>query len=412
MSDSSEQFPRVLLLTPAEPCCPYGTGEVLRKTVRCLPEGSVYWASLKDGRAEQMDSVASFRAFSEKALHWRLKNTLFERLRLRGVARRRAHQVASWSASFRPQLLWVMACEEALNVGFFLQQTLNIPMHLTFHDAPEIESRWFGRYSRLASWLYVRRVAQLAGRATSIDAVSGELRDHVVALANCGDFCHTFVFPPSVSRNRAESMGGRTCYKDGSALRRIGFCGSIRISEQQWRGFVDLLGKMPFTFELIVFTDKDYFPKTSLPGNVSISMRGYARTEEELMRRLAESELHACYLGLWKEDGLGLFCRTSLSSKLATYAALGLPVIVDGPSDSVVWRIVHEHVAGILLSDDESKARLDLLTLFTDVAVWTRMAEDSERMHREMFDLDRNSKELMQILTETSRGFMDKGDTH
>ena len=101
-----------------------------------------------------------------------------------------------------------------------------------------------------------------------------------------------------------------------------------------------------------------------------------------------------------------LFTRTSLSSKLVTYCAAGLPVIVDGPADSVVWKLVDRHKAGILLrnevfgevsADDADEMRL----LLNDSDRWQTMAEGSRRLCEGEFNMDANIRKFREFLDES-----------
>jgi hypothetical protein len=105
---------------------------------------------------------------------------------------------------------------------------------------------------------------------------------------------------------------------------------------------------------------------------------------------------------LYKEKDRGLFARTSLSAKLTTYAAAGIPVIVDGPEDSAAWRLVKEYGAGVLCGDDADEALQSLRTLFTDKEARGRMGEGSRRLCLEKFNLDANFSRFAALLRTTA----------
>jgi len=354
----------------------------MRKTIRAFPKDALRWAYLRQSKNVQNVGVcfAPFRG------HWRVHKTLLETVLLREIgARIRARRIARWIAGFRPELLWVHAEEEAVNVGFFLRRALGIPMHLTFHDAPEIAASDFIGYSRASSALYLARVRQLIRHAAALDAVSAELAEHVKALAGYDDI-PSMMLPPSATRNRAGQLDTPIT---GGHARRIGFCGSPRVSESQWREFLALLGRLSFDFEIIAFVEQQGFFRATPAANTTIVFQGYAPTEEDIVRFFSAEQVAACYLGLWKEPGKALFCRTSLSSKLATYAAAGLPVIVDGPKESVAWSLVGQYDAGVRW-DGGGESEAEIASLFGDAWVWQRKAFGMRKLQAEHLDLETN----------------------
>lgn len=375
-------FPRVLLLTSSPPDWPYAGGEVMRKIVRNSPEKSVRWAYLRSGA--QVDMQGKCFPSTWKG-HWRLHKTLLHTIFLREIgARRRAREIARWIADFGPEVLWVHAEEEAVNVAFFLKRILRIPLHLTFHDAPEVVATDFIGYSRRSVPFYLARVKQLVRSAESLDAVSAELVAHVKALAN-RDGIAALVLPPSATNG----AGDPATPPGADSVRRIGICGSPRVSEEQWSGFLAMLGELAFNFEIVAFVDREDFFRVPCPGNTTMAFHEYAPTEADVVRAFVAKPVVAGYLGLWRDESKSRFCRTSLSSKLATYAAAGLPVIVDGPRESVAWSLVEKYDAGVLY-DGSRDAGKEIEGLLGDPKVWRRKAAGMRQLQADHLDLGVN----------------------
>lgn len=395
-------FPRILLLTPAQSDGSYASGEVMRNIVRALPCQCVVWAGLRQGKQMPEIGLLAEASFPARNMHWRLRNSLPGMIYRREVdARRRASEISEWAKQFAPEILWVLAEEEAINVAGFLKDKLDIPMHLTVHDAPEVFARDFGQYSSVYCRLYLRRFVELVKKATSFDSVSQALVAHVMSLGRMkeGSDVGSLVFPPSTCGGVLKPGVLPQCYDTNGKKRKIGFCGSPRVSEDQWLQFIQSLASLPFEFELIVFSDKDYFFKAQLPENVLISMQGYAATEDEIIKSFIDHGVHACYLGLWRDDSMRLFCRTSLSSKLATYVSTGIPVIVDGPHDSVAWGLINQYGAGILLGAEREESVASLRRLFDDAVEWRRMSDSARRMRTQEFNLAENIISFEKLLT-------------
>ncbi|MDD4871216.1 MAG: hypothetical protein PHR77_11710 [Kiritimatiellae bacterium] len=380
-------FPRILLLTPAPPDCPY-SGGVLRKIVNALPENKISWAYLSKGTSSGVKGLVQEGCFPHLQIHWRLNRSfIYGLLHQEVFARLLAKRITVWSSEFKPEVLWVHAGGGTVHVANFLQKRLNIPMHLTFFDAPEVCMGHFCQFSRWYIPLYVNKVAQLTRRAKGLDAVSLELVKHVEKLSGITDSTSSMVFSSSISGKVVTSLPVSRSFDEKASVRRIGFCGSLRIAGVQWRDFIELLGQLPFKFEILLFADKGFMFNISPPHNVTIIPQKYVDTEENLIRRMVDMQIHAGYLGLWKADEMSLFCRTSLSSKLTTYAAAGLPVIVDGPEDSVAWRLVKEYGAGVLCGSSGISA---LKELFGNSKQWERKSFASRAMWDHEFNLEKN----------------------
>jgi len=385
---------KILLVTPGAIDFPIGRGEVFRKIVVAMPSKTIYWASLKHGKVNTAHNVVASKAFprSDK-LSWRIRKSVLGSIVWQEInAVRRARAIARWAQDFKPDIIWILAEEDAVNVGLRLYRLTGIPVHLTFHDAPEILADMFGHYHPLVTWLYQRRLRQLLECANSMDAVCRELIEHVMRTTGTRRPECEMVFPPSLPANLFSGVERDL----GKSVKKIGFCGSIRTTEEQWVSFLKTLSLLPFPLEIVAFMNKDYFPDIEMPGNVVFRPVDLVVTND-FLQRFMEENVDACYLGLYKQQEWSLFCQTSLSSKLATYAAAGLPIIVDAPADSVAWRLVEKYDAG-MLCDNEKNTVDKLNTLFSDDDAWVKMANGSRKMFETEFDLDRNVEEFCRMI--------------
>jgi hypothetical protein len=204
-----------------------------------------------------------------------------------------------------------------------------------------------------------------------------------------------------MAAGRGPDREGRTEDED---VRRIAFCGSSRTSETQWREFLGELAALPFGFRIFAFADRDSAWDTVPPGNVSVRFEAYLPSEKELIDRLADGSFHAGYLGVWRDGDRHLFARTSLSSKIVTYAAAGLPILVDAPADSVVWRLVERYRAGVPCGGAGGADKRNLETLFADPEAWAGMSRGASRLCAEQFNLERNVEAFKVLLCDRAAG--------
>jgi hypothetical protein len=318
-----------------------------------------------------------------------------------------ATAVGAQAQAFQPEVLWVLGELSAVHVGLRVADRLAIPLHVTVHDAPE-ECRFAG-IPPVYGFYYRQLVRRLLRKARSVDTVSQELFQHLLGERWIAAGCEGVTLPPSVPREWTMPQGGGVSHPVGGwcadTVRRIGMCGSLRVGRAQWRRFLDLLGCLPFKVEIVLFGSTDDLG-TAFPSGVTVRPQPYADSEEAVVSAF-RAGVDACYLGLWREPERALFARTSLSSKLVTYAAAGRPIVVDAPENSVAWRLVSQYGAGILLSwksgDGRGLDRGQIIRLLSDAATRQRMAEGAVRLCRGEFDLGRNIERLAEALRGVAR---------
>lgn len=397
-------LPRVLILTNWRPDGRYAGAEALRRVLQYFPLARIRWASLQELIDGSRPGLPDIRSFPPVRLHWRLDSTLAHNVWTYGLqARRLARRIAAWASDPAPELLWVLPELGAINVGFHLAEMLDVPVHATLYDAPE--SAREACLSPFYYSAYMRSVQRFFARFSSVDAVSRGLLDHVRESGLLNDRCRDLVFPPSVPRSWMTDRDADRQMPElpgNGNVRRIGFCGAFRVTDEQWQIFLDRLGEMPFEFEIIAFAEEASVPRCRPPSGVRLFVRPYVENEEELIRSFRQEGIHAGYVGLWRSPGRSLFARTSLSSKMTTYAAAGVPIIVDGPPDSAVWNLVSSYGAGVQLGSDGVRAG-ELEGLFSSDGVWCRMAAGSARLCRERMVLEVNVRDFAHVLSAGER---------
>lgn len=390
-------FRRTLLLTRWAPDARYAGGEYLRKRIGVLPKEALRWAYVARPMRTPDAGMPVSRAFPPRQLHWRLRGGTLQHLCLNllqapGLARR----IAAWAAELRPELVWIISDMEAVTVGRRVARRLRVPIHLSVPDAYE-SCRLLG-VPRSYYAIYVREVRRALAIARSVDTISEELLVHLRAHFPMPRLLDGMVFPSPAARAAQQKPRLDRAPLADNRLRRIGFCGASRVSDAQWHGFLRMLGRLEWDFEIMVFADPDFFNATKPPGNVNLAFQPYQASEEDVVRRFVEMGVRACYLGLWREPEKALFARTSLSSKLTTYVAAALPIVVDAPEQSVAWRLVRDYGAGVLVGASETEDIGRLKALFGDRDVWWSMAQGSARLCRAEFDLESKTERFVALL--------------
>jgi len=386
--------PRTLLLTLFAPDAKY---TILRRYAEVFPPERLCWCSLQKC-ATPASTRFRHRAFVPRRLHWRLQRTWLGHVYAHECqSRRLADEIARWVADFRPEVLWVLPQLGAASVGRHLHGRLGVPLHATCHDAHETAR---GIVPRLYYPFYAASVNQLFRQAESVDAISEGLLGHLCDLYPSVTDANGIVFHPSIRAELVQSPLKRDARWRKGRTRRIGLCGSMRVSRRQWRSFLGELSGLPFEFELVTLAYRDRFFDVGLPANVRQRALPFAATETDVMNAFHAECVDACYLGLWRDEKRALFGQTSLSAKLVTYAAAALPIIVDARPDSLAWRLVSKHGAGVLLGATAVSETLG--RLFGDDFMWNAMASGAQTLCMEEFDLATNMERFARRLAMTA----------
>jgi hypothetical protein len=336
-----------------------------------------------------------------RQLNWRMHGTALNFWYVHELqARQFARQIAHSAREFSPEVIWVVPELGATRTGLEVARRLRLPLHLTLHDAHETARHLV---PRLYYPFFASAMKGLMERARSVDSISEELLAHEVRTCGARPDLKSMVFYPSVRRDLVVAPRQRKLFRS-DGVRRIGLCGSMRVSEGQWGRFLGVLGRLPFAIEIIAIAYEDLFHNLALPANVTIEKRPYCKTEAAVIGSLTDAGVDACYLGLWKDPKQELFSRTSLSAKLTTYVAAGVPVIVDGPETSVAWRLIRECNGGVLVENDAGRAAMTMERLFTDLEWWSKLSDGARKLCLDQFDLEKNAARLATLLVEDANG--------
>lgn len=394
-------FPRTLLLTRWAPDAHYAGGEVLRKLTGCLPRENLAWAHLStSGLMDCNINAVQIKGEPLNDLHWRLETTALNYFIKQFVhVRRVARKIALWALGFRPDILWVASDMFGIDVGLEISKIMHLPVHLTVYDEFKC-CRLFDLPPLLNYPVYMNRVRRIMNRVGSLDAVSSELVEYLCANYSTPNLQSKLVMPPSVENKFISKQPDVSYRSAGDGVVKIGVCGSSRVNDNQWKTFVNNLSHSVRSAVIVAFADEQYFNKISYPDNVSVTFRSYLPKESDVIKAFTDECIHACYLGLWREARYSLFVGTSLSSKLISYVASGVPVIVDGPVDSAAWKLIGKYGAGVLLKGDALPDRAALDRLFMEDEYWQKLAEGATELCREEFSLEINARKFMDLMSE------------
>jgi len=308
-----------------------------------------------------------------------------------------ANAIRAWAVDFRPELIWVTPWMECMCVAMHLERMLGLPVHMTVHDSFEM-NRAFRRHSYLYGF-YKKDTASLLKKVVTMDAVSSELIEYVTSGFETS-LAGSMVFLPSTDNLRPAKARKQPGWEN--EVRRIGVCGNPRVKQGQWNEFVAILSKLPFVFEIHAFGNVEIMKGMQYPPNVSLVTAGYAQDELSIINYLDDHEVSVCYLGLYRDENEAFFARTSLSSKMTTYAAAGCPVCIDGPEGSVAWRLTAEYDAGVAVNPGHDGAK-DLVELLSNRETWRRKSEGARRLCETEMNVAANTRRLMDLIVLSTR---------
>jgi hypothetical protein len=392
-------IPRTLFLSWCTPDSRYAGGEAIRRLFSKIAPDRIKWCGLNGSLNEPDPLLPEYRAFVPKGLHWRLEGSTLHHLFTNEMqARRLAQDMWEWVRPFEPEVLWVVPELAAVPVARHLHRMSGLPIHVTVHDAPA--TCVLAGVPRLYSRVYQRGIRELMQNVSSMDCIGPELMAHMQQHFDA-EQAEAVVVRPTVAPESLKPVRAREW--DENNVRRIGLCGSFRIEDEQWSAFLRHLGRLPFTFEFISFTPPDAVPSAVYPKNVSLHFEPYVSRDLELVEAFDRAAVDACYLGMWNTDANALFGQTSLSSKLTTYSAAAVPVIVHGRHDAAAWQLIDHYNAGIRFNENEANTHAALSGLFSDRTRWADRADGARRLCEHEFSLERNVVTLTETLSQTAK---------
>ncbi len=396
------ELPRTALLSWCTPDSRYAGGEAMRRLLSRMPADQIRWCGLNPCMHEPLAWLPEYRAFVPQGLHWRLEGTSLHHFFANDLqARRLAGEMWAWLKPFNPEVIWVIPEVAAVPVARELHRLSGVPIHATLHDSPDTAG--LAGLPRLYARHYQKQARRLMESTASIDAVADSLIRHMATEYNAAH-CEGVVVRPAVDPAFVHPVIPRAW---SGAVRRIGLCGSFRIDEPQWAAFTRALGRLPYRVEIVSFTPPDEFPRGTYPDNISLHFEPYAKGHDELILAFRSAQIDAGYLGVWNDTKRAIFGQTSLSSKLTSYAACGVPVIVHSREDAAVWDLVRPFGAGVRFDENSPGGGTLLEDLFSNPDTWFNLAQGAHALARESLNLDANAEILARALCKAAAGAQD-----
>lgn len=116
-------------------------------------------------------------------------------------------------------------------------------------------------------------------------------------------------------------------------------------------------------------------------------------SEAEVQRDMKEADL--LYLPLPFEKEYELFVRFSLSTKMVTYVASGIPILYHGPPDSAVHALLKANDAALLCAKAAPDVLAEMLRVYIkDKDMGTHSAQNALELARRSFDLSEIRKKF------------------
>jgi glycosyltransferase involved in cell wall biosynthesis len=163
----------------------------------------------------------------------------------------------------------------------------------------------------------------------------------------------------------------------------VAFCGSIYL--EYARSLQRLASALRvFGGRLIVFGPKPYRAVDQLLQEPNIELRGTVPSEEMILRCRDEADALFVPMSYRQEDRHNM--EISFPSKLVDYTAMGLPLIVDGPSycSAVRWAQENQGVS-LIVTDNSVSSLTNALQQLQEPTIRIQLANEAIRRGEEYF---------------------------
>jgi hypothetical protein len=393
-------FPKLLVATEFPPNASGGGPAIVRQMLRSWPAENLFWWSCFAGQAAQFGQAVKAHeiAYLPKRLYPHRRYRAFKSWILETLW-------TPWAAShlrssidkFEPDVIWCIPHGwSILPLGMVLLKR-QAAFHVSVHDYADINSCIFRFGFRRA-----RKMAAVADRlyasARTRDAISESmLMDLQSRTGRSGSLGRAGLEPEDFAY--LETKRG-----NAPAEIRIAYAGTI-IAQKAFEVFVEALKRVrsqisrPISLEFFSghsYRAQPWFEPSWMYEHGLVSAA-------ELSQALRHFTWGFAPMPLTDDDPR--YNRFSLPTKLGSYLAAGLPVIVIGHAESTVVKIAQSFRIGLCATSAEvTVIERELLVNLSIENPWTRFGSEIQRCGHAEFDAERMRATLYQGLLHCVQG--------
>ena len=375
-------LPKLLVATEFAPNTSGGGPAIVRQMLRGWPTEKLFWWSCFAGiHADFGQKVAAHTcAFIPKRLypHYRyrgVKSWLLENIWTRWAAAHLQNVIHRW----QPEIIWCIPHGWSIPPLKLALIGIDTPFHASIHDYANINSCVFrfgrelaDKMAKAADYLYVNAVAR--------DAISEPMLADLRTRTGCqGTITRAGLEP--------KDFGYIEGKKETTTEEiRIAYAGSI-VGEETFILFVQAMGRLrsklskPVTLEL--FSAHSYRARRWFDSSW---MREHGLVSEEALSNALKNFTWG-FAPMFLTDEDPRYNRFSLPTKLATYMAAGLPVIVIGHPESTLVKLARIYQIGCCITSGEvSVIENELFSTLSILNPWSHFRSEIQRCALAEFD--------------------------
>ena len=347
-------LPRLLVATEFPPNAPGGGGAIVRQMLKAWPLERLFWWSCQPegnqifGQQVAGHSVAAIPPkFYPNRRARELKCWLLEKFWTPWAARHFRRTLVA----VQPDVVWIIPHCWSIPPLARAMPRAGIGFHVSIHDYPDVRSL-ANRFGTAQCRRLSRCVDQLYLQAGTRDTVCQQMSDDIQArtgatggVNRCGLEAEDFTMLQVMGQSSAASPGCRREEAEAGQAIRIAYAGTI-IVEHEFALFATALGKirplLPRRLTLEFFGDHSYRRRTWFDAEWMTEHGSLP------LPRLAAA-LRKCTWGfspMALTDDDPRYNRFSLPTKLVSYLAAGLPILVLGHPESSVAKMASGYRLG------------------------------------------------------------------
>lgn len=187
--------------------------------------------------------------------------------------------------------------------------------------------------------------------------------------------------------------------KRDPATFQVYFMGSVHLAyERNFAAMVQALDQVQASHpELSVeFVIRGGMPFRLPEATIPITLLGWG-TQEDLQADMEAASM--LYFPLPFEPEYATFARYSLSTKMITYLASGLPILYHGPGDAAACKLLDAHDAAVLtVSDDVDTVTAQIETAMEDAGTMSDIVQNALSLADNKFQLSAQRDRLWSML--------------
>jgi hypothetical protein len=348
-----------------------GGSVILRSLIKYLPEFSFSWFYIGN------DAIPGYENgyLGKSLMGGNAIDDIWNTYRMLGNYKvNQIDKLANQLSKIDCDVYWIISHNEGLRIALELSNKQSRPVHMTVHDD------WAGalcarsiRYRFMSVMAKKLTIATLKAVA-SFDLISIGMQSYYQAITGLkGDICHRYLPESALQVNNQLEVNEQEII--------VGHIGSI-YDKDVFLNFVSVFNEFAISKSKkpVIKIWGCHLTIKDIPAKLKDSVQFYDNLpEEQVVRQLSACDFVYAMYPL--KNGLKVFSKTSLPTKLTSYLQAGRPIFGHGPIDSSLAEFLKRNDLGVMWTSQCQEDGFNLLERISSTNINDIQLENARRQY-------------------------------